>query len=175
MKLQQNILDKICKVFLYVTIILILNSLFISCFINRDQIVVYKINNTKYVLNNGISIISAAPGSSSKIITEQTPYKIFFDINKDGKKDLISIITQETGGSGVFYYLAITLTSSVRSNALNAKYIGDRLKIKTLKYYKNQISLEYFERSVNTPFTAKPDLYKSIKYIVINNELIESN
>jgi hypothetical protein len=74
----------------------------------------YKINGELVTFKNGVSEIDAAPGSSAKIITRWFGNEVKHDFDGDGREDIAFLVSQETGGSGTFYYVVMALGVSRR-------------------------------------------------------------
>src|SRR5688572_21718668 len=61
----------------------------------------YRIDDVSVELTNGIAEVEAAPGSASKITTRYFGNEYTTDLNNDGREDVVFLLTQETGGSGI--------------------------------------------------------------------------
>lgn len=126
----------------------------------------YTINGEKITLKNGISEI-AIPDSSSKIITKFWGNQIEHDLDEDGSLDNIFILTQETGGSGVFYYVVAKLNTKEGSYGSDAVFIGDRIAPQNIiidenNDRKNVIVVNYADRKENESFSVQPSVGKSM-------------
>src|SRR3989338_11545365 len=64
----------------------------------------YVIDGQRVKLTNGVAETEAAPGSASKITTRYFGNEVRSDMNGDGREDIAFLLTQETGGSGTFFY-----------------------------------------------------------------------
>src|SRR4051812_27969272 len=69
----------------------------------------YRIDGIPVQLKDGVAEIEAAPGSVSKITTRYFGSEYMTDLDNDGREDIVFFLTQETGGSGVFYYVVAAL------------------------------------------------------------------
>jgi hypothetical protein len=69
----------------------------------------YVIDGRSVKLEEGISEVISGPGSASKIITRYFGNEVYKDLNDDGREDIVFLLTQETGGSGIFFYVAAAL------------------------------------------------------------------
>lgn len=126
----------------------------------------YIINGEKITLKNGISEI-AIPDSSSKIITKFWGNAIEHDLDEDGTLDNIFIVTQETGGSGIFYYVVAKLNTKDGVKGSDAVLLGDRIAPQTISMDENKgrinvIVLNYADRKENESFAVAPSIGKSI-------------
>lgn len=132
----------------------------------------YVINGEEVSLVDGISSIEAAPGSASKITTEYFGNEVRGDFNSDGVKDAAFLLSQETGGSGVFYYVAAALGTGAGYKGTNALLIGDRIAPQTTEVNGKQIIVNYAGRASNEPMTASPSIGYSKYFEVRDGELV---
>jgi len=132
----------------------------------------YIIAGQKVTLKNGISEIPLAPGSASKIITKYFGNDLKHDINDDGIIDDIFIVTQETGGSGVFYYVVALVSTPSGSVGSEGFLLGDRIAPQTINIdegettkgtnRQNVIVVNYADRKTGESFTVAPSVGKSV-------------
>ncbi len=73
----------------------------------------YMIEGSVVQLVDGYSESEVVPESVSKIITRYFGNELVTDLDGDGDDDVAFIVTQETGGSGVFYYAVAALDRMV--------------------------------------------------------------
>ena len=127
----------------------------------------YIIDGQKVTLKNGISEVEAALGSASKIITKYFGNDLKHDINDDGVIDDIFLVTQETGGSGVFYYVVALVSTPSGSIGSDGVLLGDRIAPQNIEINekdnrKNVIVVNYADRNKGESFAVGPSLGKSI-------------
>ncbi|MCX6702143.1 MAG: hypothetical protein NTX96_03055 [Candidatus Zambryskibacteria bacterium] len=132
----------------------------------------YIIEGQSVTLTNGLSEIEAAPGSATKIITRYFGNEVKHDLNDDGREDVVFLLTQETGGSGVFYYIVAALNTPDGYIGSQAVFLGDRIAPQTTHMdegitskgtnRQNVIVVNYAVRLPGEPFTARPSLGKSM-------------
>lgn len=123
----------------------------------------YKIAGEKVILKNGISEVEAAPGSASKIVTKYFGNDLKIDLNKDGVDDLVFLVTQETGGSGVFYYAVALLNTQSGMIGSEGILLGDRIAPQTTEKGKGDIVVvNYSDRKPGESFVTAPSLGKSL-------------
>jgi hypothetical protein len=66
------------------------------------------------------------------------------------------VITNDSGGSGTFYYLAIfTSGTPIVENTYN---IGDRIKVEDLKFADNKFQVTYLERDSEADMASEPTI-----------------
>jgi len=132
----------------------------------------YIIDGSEVTLNNGISEVSAAPGSASKIITKYFGNDLKHDLNDDGMEDKVFIITEETGGSGTFYYVVALLDTINGPVGSDGFLLGDRITPQTINIdegetsigtkRQNVIVVNYLDRKEGESFATVPSTPKSI-------------
>lgn len=125
------------------------------------------IDGQKVKLENGVSEVEAAPGSASKIITRYFGNELKTDLNGDGREDIAFILTQEKGGSGVFYYGVGVLNTERGYVGTEAYLLGDRVAPQNTTVSPNSkhvqvIVFNYADRAVGEPMTVQPSVNKSV-------------
>lgn len=136
----------------------------------------YTIDGQSIVLKNGISIIAAAPGSASKIETRYFGNDAQFDFNDDGVMDRVFLITQQSGGSGTFYYAVVLLRTEKGNLGSNAYFLGDRIAPQTTSVEQDgTILVNFADRKSNESFVVKPSVGKTarLKFNAQTMELTE--
>lgn len=126
----------------------------------------YVINGQQVTLKDGISETEAAPGSASKIITKYFGNELKTDLDGDGREDVAFILTQETGGSGVFFYAVAALNTEHGSVGSDGYLLGDRIApqkttLSTNPQQKQVVVFNYAERAPGEPMTVSPSVNKS--------------
>ena len=123
----------------------------------------YTINGQKITLENGISIIESAPSSTSKIITRYFGNDVKGDFDADGREDTVFLLTQETGGSGIFYYVVARLNRINGIIGSEGLFLGDRIAPQTTELDTgNVIIVNYADRNSGESFDIQPSTGKSI-------------
>ncbi|MES2416270.1 MAG: hypothetical protein V4504_01055 [Patescibacteria group bacterium] len=132
----------------------------------------YMIAGQKITLKNGISEIEAAPGSASKIVTKYFGNDLKHDLNEDGRVDKVFLVTQDTGGSGTFYYVVALLDTVSGPIGSDGVLLGDRIAPQTINIdegkttngtnRQNVIVVNYADRNPGESFTVAPSVGKSI-------------
>ena len=131
----------------------------------------YIINGQEITLKNGLSEIEMA-SSSSKIITRYFGNDVKHDLDGDGTDDIVFILTQETGGSGIFYYVVSRLNTINGPKGSDAILLGDRIAPQSTVIDENEtvmgtkrqnvIVVNYADRNPGESMTTQPSLGKSI-------------
>lgn len=133
----------------------------------------YIIEGQKILLKNGVSETKTVPGSASKQITSVLWSPIKGDLNSDGFSDYAMIITQNSGGSGTFYYIVAGLGSSKGVIGTNGVFLGDRISPENVSIESGRILVNYAERKADDPMTAQPSVGVSKYLVVKDGRLIE--
>jgi len=127
----------------------------------------YSIDGQPVTLVNGVSVSPAAPGSASMITTRYFGNEITHDFDGDGRLDTAFILTQNTGGSGTFYYVVVSLNMARGYIGSAGFLLGDRISPKAIEMSKNLstpdvIVVNYADRKTGEAFTVKPSVGKSV-------------
>jgi hypothetical protein len=134
--------------------------------------VTYQIDGRPVTLVNGRSETEAAPGSTTRIITRYFGSDARGDLNGDGKEDAAFLLTQDTGGSGTFYYVVVALRTATGYQGTNAILLGDRIAPQRTIIENATVVVNYAERGPDEPFSAKPSVGVS-KYLKVRDGKLE--
>jgi hypothetical protein len=137
----------------------------------------YIINGARIELKNGAAETEAAPGSASKISTRYFGNELKTDLNSDGREDIVFLVTQQTGGSGNFYYAVAALNTDKGYIGSDGYLLGDRIvpqttEVSTNPRHKNVVVVNYADRPLNSPMTAVPSVQKSV-YLKLDAETMQ--
>ncbi len=161
--------------FVLLAIIVLIGGFYIYENINKKEMTpVSDYKNTSYLIDgqsvklvDGMSEVEAAPGSALKIITKYFGNEATKDLNNDGHDDVAFILTQETGGSGLFYYVVAALYTPLGYVGSHAVLLGDRISPQTTESGKgDSIIVNYMDRAFGEPMTTSPSVGKSIRLIL---------
>lgn len=92
--------------------------------------------------------------------------QISTDLNGDGREDVVFILTQNTGGSGTFYYAVAALNTVNGYVGSDGYLLGDRVapqstNVSTNPKHKYVVVFNYADRALTDPMTTKPSIGKS--------------
>ena len=146
----------------------------------RDSVLMVDHKNAEYVvagerikLTNGISEITDSSNSVSKITTKYFGNELREDLNDDGREDIVFLLTQETGGSGIFYYVVAALNTGRGYVGGEALFLGDRIAPQTTEKGKGKIIIvNYADRAQGEPFSTSPSIGKSI-WLILDTETMQ--
>lgn len=127
----------------------------------------YDIDGQRVQLKDGVAEVEAAPGSASKIITRYFGNELKTDLNGDGREDVVFLLTQNTGGSGTFFYAVAALNTEGGYIGSDGYLLGDRIAPQTTELSPNPkqkyvIVVNYADRAPGEPMTSSPSVGKSI-------------
>ena len=126
----------------------------------------YIIEGQSVTLVNGKSEVAAAPGSAEKVVTQYFGNDATGDLNGDGVPDIAFILSQNSGGSGTFYYAVATLKTASGYQGTNAVLLGDRIAPQTTEIKDGQVIVNYADRNPGEPMTTQPSLGVT-KYLIV--------
>ena len=129
----------------------------------------YLIEGTSVTLVGGTAESPVAPGSAAKVITTYFGNEASDDLNGDHVPDTAFILTQTSGGSGTFYYVAAALKDGPSYQGTNTVLLGDRIAPQTTEIYDHQIVVNYADRLPGEPMTTLPSVGMS-KYLRVRGD-----
>ena len=116
----------------------------------------YYIDGIVYTLVNG-ELEQAIEDSTTVNKFKLLDFKAVGDINKDGTDDVAVVLTNDAGGSGTFYYLAI-FTSGSSPVIENTSYLGDRIVVNDITFTNNQFQVKYLDRDSEADMASDPTI-----------------
>jgi hypothetical protein len=127
----------------------------------------YVIEGKAVTLKDGYAQEEAAPGSASKVVTKYFGNDLQIDLNGDGRMDTAFILTQDGGGSGLFYYAVAALNTDKGYVGSDGYLLGDRVAPQSTNQSSNQnqkqvVVFNYAERTPGQPMSTAPSVGKSV-------------
>jgi len=132
----------------------------------------YLIESEEITLINGKAEKEIVPGSASKTITQYFGNEAKADFNSDGIEDVAFLLTQDSGGSGTFYYIAAALGSKDGYKGTNAIFLGDRIAPQTTEFQNGEIIVNYADRKTGESMVTNPSVGIS-KYFKVSDGRLE--
>jgi hypothetical protein len=137
----------------------------------------YSIDGQLVQLVNGSAETESAPGATSKTVTRYFGNDLVTDLNNDGRDDVVFLLTQETGGSGTFYYAVAVLNTFDGYVGSDGYLLGDRIAPQTINEsqnprHKNVIVVNYADRAPGDPMATQPSVGKSV-YLKLDIERMQ--
>lgn len=125
----------------------------------------YSIDGTAVTLTNGLSEVEV-PGAGARVVTRYFGNELYTDLNDDGREDVVFLLTQETGGSGTFFYAVAAINTEEGFIGSDGYLLGDRIAPQTTHErqdptHKNVVVVNFADRYPDEPMTTRPSLGKS--------------
>lgn len=133
----------------------------------------YLIDEQKITFVNGVSEQEIAPGSAAKMVTRIFGEPVHADVNSDGQKDAIFFVSQETGGTGIFFYVAAALKQGSGYVPVDAIFLGDRIAPQNIVVTNGIAVVNYADRLEGEPMSAQPSMGRSRFFIVRDGAFVE--
>lgn len=131
----------------------------------------YKIEGQAVTLKNGVSEIAVSRGPI--IHTQYFGNEVKHDFDGDGREDVAFILTQQSGGTGTFYYVVAALNTANGYVGSDAVLLGDRIAPQTTEMGKgNTIVVNYADRAQSEPMTTPPSIGKS-KWLLLDTKTMQ--
>jgi heat shock protein HslJ len=123
----------------------------------------YIIDGRPIHLVDGVADIEAAPGSATRIVTRYFGNEMRKDLDGDGQEDIAFLVTQQTGGTGTFYYVVAALATEESYRGSHGILLGDRIAPQaTVSGNGRIVIVNYADRAPGEPFTSAPSIGKSV-------------
>lgn len=123
----------------------------------------YTIDGQSVTLKDGVSVTPSAPGSAAGVTTKYFGNDVSVDLNGDGRIDTVFLLTQDTGGSGTFYYAVAALNTPTGYVGSQGLLLGDRIAPQsTTLGANNNVVVTYMDRNPGESFAVAPSVGKSI-------------
>lgn len=123
----------------------------------------YIFSGERVRLKDGVGETENLMGAASKTVVRYFGNEVRADLNQDGREDVAFLVTQETGGSGTFYYAVGALNTERGYVGSEAVLIGDRIAPQSTNVdARGFIVVNYADRKPGEPFTTSPSLGKSL-------------
>jgi hypothetical protein len=137
----------------------------------------YLINGEKVKLVDGRSETEALPGSASKIYTEYFGNELFVDMNDDGREDVAFIVTQQTGGSGTFFYAVAALNTENGWVGSDGYFLGDRIAPQSTDLSQNPsqvnvVVFNYMDQKPTDAMNETPSVGKSVYLKLVTENMM---
>lgn len=127
----------------------------------------YVIEGKRINLRDGVAETAGAPGAVSTTVTRYFGNELRVDLNDDGREDVVFILTQETGGSGVFYYAVAGLNTEHGYIGSDGYLLGDRIAPQVIEVsqnprHRNVVVVSYTDRLPGESMSTEPSAGRSV-------------
>lgn len=125
--------------------------------------VTFRMSGESVQLTDGEARTKMTLGSASESIVRYFGNDATGDLNGDGVPDIAFLITQETGGSGTFFYAVGAIQNAAgRYLGTDAVFIGDRIAPQSTEIKDGLLIVNYADRAPGEPMVAQPSVGKSL-------------
>jgi hypothetical protein len=111
-------------------------------------------------------------GASRPTVTFVDPFNALGDLNGDGLEDAAVALAENSGGSGVFLYLAAVVDQNGTPANVATQLLGDRVEIKSVAIDGGEIAIDMVTQGPNDPFCC-PSLEVTLRYRLEGERLVE--
>lgn len=139
--------------------------------LNKNEIKFDARNSSFLVDGELVSLKNGAYKSDKqKIVTQYFGNEAIGDLNGDNLPDTAFLITQDTGGTGTFFYVVVALKKDDGYKTTNAIYVGDRISPQTTEIHSDskKLYVNFAERRPDEPMTAEPTIGTTL-FLKINS------
>jgi len=136
----------------------------------------YVVDGQTITLVDGYAEQEITPESASKRITRYFGNEINIDLNSDGLMDSVLLLQQESGGSGLFYYVVAAIQTKAGCSGTNAILLGDRIAPQSTNVDTSdstQFIVNYADRKSDEPMSSSPTEGISRVFKLENGVLVE--
>lgn len=132
----------------------------------------YAIDGQRVALKEGVGL-SQQLGTSSPVTVKIFSNEVTADFDQNNFMDTSVLLEVNGADAGVFYYFALSLSSSTGSVGTNSIFIGNRILPKSTVYTKGEFTLSYYDRGLHESMATKPTKLMTRKFKLINGTLTE--
>lgn len=97
----------------------------------------------------------------------------FGDLDGDGIEDGVAILSENSGGSGVFIYVCVVTSKDNKPLNISTKLLDDRVQVKSVQIKSSQVILKLLTHDEQDPLCC-PTLKQVKEYKLKNDILIEN-
>ena len=128
-------------------------------------------NDVRLINGSSKTLTGLGAGSETGTTTAYFGNEVRGDFNNDGQPDVAFLLTQDTGGSGTFFYVVAALGSKDGYVGTNAVLLGDRIAPQSTELAGNDIVVNYADRKPGEPMTATPSVGVT-KYFAVDGSVL---
>lgn len=111
-----------------------------------------------------------------EIGTRYFGYDAFGDLNNDGKEDVVFLLTDDSAGSGRFYYVVAAFKTDTGYVGSNAVLLGDRIAPQGVEIHSaDNIIVNYADRLPTEPMTTPAHVGISRYFKIADGKLVEKD
>ncbi len=129
----------------------------------------YQIEDEPVTLVNGRAETNS---SSTTAVTTIFGQPTLGDLNGDGTPDAAVMLTEDAGGSGTFFYVAVAIKTTNGTQGTNPILLGDRIAPQNVEIKNGRIVVNYADRKLNEPMTTPPSVGVSA-YLLLDGTVLK--
>ncbi len=133
----------------------------------------YRIGGQDIKLVDGISMMQGMMGASDITITRYFGNEVRGDFDGDEEEDVAFIMTQNNGGSGIFYIVVAALSSESGVYTTQPYLLGDRIAPQSSEFRDGMLIINYATRREGEPYTTQPSVGMSAYLKVQDGKLVK--
>ncbi len=130
------------------------------------------IDTTASSVTTSSTSVTDSTATSSMVVTKIFGSPVVGDIGA-GSTTVVAFVTQETGGSGTFFYAIAFLNKNNKFANTNPVFLGDRIAPQGLSISGGIALFNYCERNPGEPFTTQPSQCVTKRVSIIGGSLVE--
>lgn len=139
--------------------------------------ITYVVEGAQVKLTNGVAEEPVAPSSAAMVVTRYFGNELKADLNGDGREDVAFVLTQNTGGSGTFYYAVAALNTPNGYIGSDGYLLGDRVSPQSTNIspdpnHKYVVVFNYADRAPGQSMSDQPSVGKST-YLKLNLDTMQ--
>ncbi len=127
----------------------------------------YLIEGDVVTLVDGYSETVIGSDGAAMKVTRYFGNEVVSDLDGDGDYDVAFIVTQTTGGTGIFYYAVAALATEDGYDGSDGYLLGDRIApqsthVSVNPRHKNVVVFNFADRKGGEPMISRPSIGKSV-------------
>lgn len=135
----------------------------------------YKVDGQDVTFVNGKSEREIFTGNASKTMTSIFGQPVVGDLNNDGQTDQIFFVSQETGGTGIFFYVVAAVNKGGKYVGTSAVFLGDRIAPQNINIQDGIAAVNYATRREDESMTVSASVGVTRSFVIDNSQLMEFN
>jgi hypothetical protein len=133
----------------------------------------FRMSGETVQLVNGEATTQTTMGGASQSTVRYFGNNAKGDLNGDSVPDLAFLITQQSGGSGTFYYAVGAIQNAAgRFIGTDAVLLGDRIAPQSTEIRDGLLIVNYADRAPGEPMVAQPSVGKSL-YLKLDAQTLQ--
>lgn len=129
----------------------------------------FTIGTDRIALKNGVAMLPPISDSASTRTIRYFGNELAHDLDGDGDLDMVFLVTDDGGGSGLFFYLVGARNTDSGYVGTQALFLGDRIAPQTTQAGPGtQVIVHFADRAPGEPMSAQPSVGTSM-YVLFDS------